>query len=131
MHYGTEATLSHTGETQTPYHTGITHAHENVPEHRLVHTHHCGRLGAMLIAFFCFLRKDNFTVNKVDAFNSRKHLCRGDVAFGKTDVTFTFRHSKTNQFHAPRVHRTKAVSIAGHPLDPIQALVALMALMAP
>jgi hypothetical protein len=30
--------------------------------------------GAMLIAFFCFLRKDNFTVNKVDAFNSRKHL---------------------------------------------------------
>ena len=45
VHYGTEATLSHTGETQTPYHTGITHAHENVPEHRLVHTHHCGRLG--------------------------------------------------------------------------------------
>ena len=40
----------------------------------------------------------------------------------KTDVTFTFHHSKTNQFHA-RVHRTKAVSITGHPLDPIQALV--------
>ena len=36
--------------------------------------------GAMLIAFFCFLRKGNFTVNKVDAFNSRKHLYRGDVA---------------------------------------------------
>jgi len=78
--------------------------------------------GAMLIAFFCFLRKDNFTVDKIDAFNSRRHLCRGDVVFGKTDVTFTFRHSKTNQFHA-RVHRTKAVRIAGHPLDPIQALV--------
>jgi len=45
MHYGTEATLSHTGETQTPYHTDITHAHENVPEHRLVHTHQGGRLG--------------------------------------------------------------------------------------
>jgi hypothetical protein len=78
--------------------------------------------GAMLIAFFCFLRKDNFTVDKVDAFNSRWHLCRGDVVFGQTDVTFTFRHSKTNQFHA-RVHRTKAVRITGHPLDPVQALV--------
>ena len=78
--------------------------------------------GAMLIAFFCFLQKDNFKVYKVDAFTSRKHLCRGDVAFGRTDATFTFRHSKTNQFHA-RVHRTKAVSIAGHPLDSIQALV--------
>jgi hypothetical protein len=53
---------------------------------------------------------------------SRRHLCQGDVAFGQADVTFTFRHSKTNQFHA-RVHRTKAVRIACHPLDPIQSLV--------
>jgi hypothetical protein len=78
--------------------------------------------GAMLIAFFCFLRKDNFTVDKADAFNTRRHLCRGDVVFGRSDVTFTFRHSKTNQFHA-RVHRTKAVQIPGHLLDPIRALV--------
>jgi hypothetical protein len=78
--------------------------------------------GAMLIAFFCFLRKDNFTVNKADAFNSRRHLCRGDVVFGRSDVTFTFRHSKINQFHA-RVHRTKAVQIPGHVLDPVRALI--------
>jgi hypothetical protein len=78
--------------------------------------------GAMLIAFFCFLRKDNFTVDKADAFNTRRHLCRGDVVFGRSDVTFTFRHSKTNQFHA-RVHRTKAVQIPGHLLDPVRALV--------
>ena len=79
--------------------------------------------GAMLIAFFCFLRKDNFTaVQKADAFNTRRHLCRGDVSFGRTDVTFTFRHSKTNQFHS-RVHRTKAVHMPGHPLDPLRALV--------
>ena len=77
--------------------------------------------GAMLIAFFCFLRKDNFTVDKADAFNTRRHLCRGDVVFGRSDVTFTFRHSKTNQFHA-RVHRTKAVQIPGHLLDPVRAL---------
>ena len=41
--------------------------------------------GAMLIAFFCFLRKDNFTVGKADAFNTRRHLCRGDVVFGRSD----------------------------------------------
>jgi hypothetical protein len=78
--------------------------------------------GAMLIAFFCFLRKDNFTVEKADAFNTRKHLCRGDVVFGRSDMTFTFRHSKTNQFHA-RVHRTKAVHIPGHLLDPMRAVI--------
>jgi hypothetical protein len=78
--------------------------------------------GAMLIAFFCLLRKDSFTVNKADAFNSRRHLCRGDVVFGRSDVTFTFRHSKTNQFHA-RVHKTKAVHILGHILDPVGALI--------
>ena len=66
--------------------------------------------GAMLIAFSCFLRKGNFTVNKVDAFNSRKHLCRGDVAFGKTDVTFTFHHSKTNQ--SPLVYTGQRLSVS-------------------
>jgi hypothetical protein len=54
MHYGTEATLSHSGETQTPYHTGTTHAHENVPKHRLVHTHHGGRLGGNADRFLLF-----------------------------------------------------------------------------
>ena len=77
--------------------------------------------GAMLVAFFCFLRKDNFTVNKADAFNTRRHLYQGDVVFGRAEITFTFRHSKTNQFHA-RVHRTKAVQIPGHLLDPVQAV---------
>jgi hypothetical protein len=78
--------------------------------------------GAMLIAFFCFLRKDNFTVDKADAFNSRRQLCRGDVVFGQSDVTFTFHHSKTNQFHV-RVHWTKAVRIPNHLLDPVRVLV--------
>jgi hypothetical protein len=73
-------------------------------------------------AFFCFLRMDHFTVDKADAFNSRRHLCHGDVVFGQFDVTFTFRHSKTNQFHA-RVHRTKAVRIPGHLLVAEQAYV--------
>jgi len=33
---------------------------------------------AMLLAFFTISRKDNFSVDKVDAFNPRKHLTRGD-----------------------------------------------------
>jgi hypothetical protein len=53
----------------------------------------------MLIAFFCFLRKDNFTVDKADSLNTRQHLYRGYVIFGRSHITF--RHSKTNQFHAP------------------------------
>jgi hypothetical protein len=58
----------------------------------------------MLIAFFCFLRKDDFTVKKADAFNTRQHLCRGDMISGRSNLTFTFRHSKANKFHA-RVQR--------------------------
>jgi hypothetical protein len=34
---------------------------------------------AMLLAFFTISRWDNFSVDKVDAFNPRKHLTRGDV----------------------------------------------------
>ena len=73
----------------------------------------------MLLAFFCFLRKDDLTVKKADAFNTRRHLCRGDMNFGRSDVTFTFNHSKANQFHA-RVHR--AMQIPGHLLDPVCAV---------
>ena len=54
MHHGAEATLSHSGKTQTPYHTGTTHAHESVPGHRLVHTHHGGRLGGDASRFLLF-----------------------------------------------------------------------------
>jgi hypothetical protein len=106
--------LTDSGETQALYHTGTAHSHETVPRHRLVHRPVMVVMcwGAMLIAFFCFLRKDNFTVDKAHDFNSRRHLWRGDVVFGRSDVTFAFRHSKTNQFHA-RVHRTNAVRIPG------------------
>ena len=33
----------------------------------------------MLLAFFTMSRKDNFSVEKIDAFNARQHLTRGDV----------------------------------------------------
>jgi len=33
----------------------------------------------MLSTFFMMSRKDNFSVEKIDAFNARQHLTRGDV----------------------------------------------------
>jgi len=33
----------------------------------------------MLSPFFMMSRKDNFSVEKIDAFNARQHLTRGDV----------------------------------------------------
>jgi hypothetical protein len=33
----------------------------------------------MLLAFFTMSRKDNFSVEEIDAFNAHQHLTRGDV----------------------------------------------------
>jgi len=77
---------------------------------------------AMLVAFFCFLRKDNFTVNKANAYNYRKHLARGDVQILRDSLRFTFRHSKTNQFGL-REHVTMAHAMPGKVLDPHQAVI--------
>ena len=41
------------------------------------------------------------------------------MVFGRSDVTFTFRHSKTNRFHACV---RKAVQIPDHLLDPVRAV---------
>eukprot|EP00959_Pyramimonas_sp_CCMP1952_P317491 6644619-Pyramimonas_sp.AAC.1 len=82
---------------------------------------------AMLVAFFCFLRKDNFTVKKVDSFNTRLHLTRGDVRRTVGGLQFAFRHSKTNQMGA-RVHRMVVAEIQGSPLDPVRAVLRAFAL---
>ncbi|KAK3289153.1 hypothetical protein CYMTET_3399 [Cymbomonas tetramitiformis] len=41
--------------------------------------------GAMLTAFFVFLRKDNVLVEKADAWNPRGHLVRSDASFPVAD----------------------------------------------
>jgi integrase len=77
---------------------------------------------AMLLAFFTISRKDNFSVDKVDAFNPRKHLTRGDVKVLKSGVHCTFRRSKTNQFGS-RVHQVFALAApVGTILDPKAAV---------
>jgi hypothetical protein len=77
---------------------------------------------AMLVAFFCFLRKDNFTVKKKDSYNYRKNLARSDVRISARALKFTFRHSKTNQFGTYE-HVAVALAMPGKVLDPHSALI--------
>jgi len=75
-----------------------------------------------LLAFFTISRKDNFTVEKVDAFNTRRHLTRGDVKVLVSSVQCTFRRSKVNQL-GERVHKVLAMASPGAVLDPRVATV--------
>jgi hypothetical protein len=84
-------------------------------------------LAAMLVAFYCFLRKDNFTVEKQNAYNYRRHLTRGEVRFGATSLHFTFHHSKTNHYGL-REHVTKDLAMPGRLLDPFEEVVKAFAL---
>ena len=74
----------------------------------------------MLLALFTLSRKDNFTVDKADAFNARRHLTRGDLTVLQSNVQCTFRHSKVNQLNA-RVHIVLAMAAPGKVLDPKMA----------
>ena len=70
-------------------------------------------LGTMLIAFLCFLRKDNFTVNKVDAFNSHKHplVNTPPIAMGFHGME-THGNPHINSYHGfPRVFTGFQVSL--------------------
>jgi hypothetical protein len=75
-------------------------AHEAMPGHRLV-LRWCWSFGeACSSRFFCFLRENNFIVRKADAFNTRWHLCRGDMNFGRSDVTHSTIPRPTNSTSA-------------------------------
>ena len=56
---------------------------------------------AILLGFFCALRKDNLTTGKKDPFNANKGLRRADVMFHGDAAYVKLRSSKTNQFGAP------------------------------
>lgn len=51
---------------------------------------------AMFVAFSCFLRKDNYSVQTTNAFNYQRHLAWGDVRFDPTSLRLTFQQSKNN-----------------------------------
>ena len=62
-------------------------------------------------------RKDNFSVGKIDAFNARQHLTRGDVKIMRSSVLGSFRRSKSNQLNE-RVHKKLALAMPGKILGP-------------
>ena len=53
---------------------------------------------AILIAFFCLLRKSNYVVDSEKDFDSRKQLCRRDVSVGQDCLLVDIKWSKTIQF---------------------------------
>jgi hypothetical protein len=59
-------------------------------------------------------RKDNLSVGKIDAYNARQHLTRGDVKIMRSSV---FRRSKSNQLNE-KVHKVLALAMPGKILDP-------------
>ena len=71
----------------------------------------------MLLAFFTMSRKDNFSVEKIDAFNARQHLTRGDVKILRSSVLCSSKRSKSNQLNE-RVHKVLALAMPGKILGP-------------
>ena len=92
-----------------------------------------GVWAAISVAFAGMLRKDNVSVGKSAAFNTREHLCRSDVAFGTDNqgcslMWINCRHSKTNNFHV-RTHLIAIYAIGGAicPVAAVQRHFALVA----
>lgn len=52
---------------------------------------------AFLFAFFLFARISNLAPVSVGSFDTKKHLCRGDIIVTSFGLLVTFKWSKTNQ----------------------------------
>lgn len=53
---------------------------------------------AMLVSWFCLLRKSNLVPASAAAFNPVKHLCRNSFVYKNGELVVQLRWSKTNQF---------------------------------
>jgi len=82
---------------------------------------------AMLLAFFCVLRKDNIGVGKGLIFDPEYHLTRSDFVLFGGQWWVRLRRSKTNQFKRT-IHWVPLVPIPGHPLCPVTAILAVIKL---
>jgi len=82
---------------------------------------------AILVGFFGLFRKDNLTMGKEDACNSRAALVRDDVMFTEDGETawFRVRYSKTIQC-GERYHWVPLRRVPGSALCPVWAVRALM-----
>ena len=77
----------------------------------------------MLTTWWGMLRKSNTTVGNSNLLDTGSCICLCDIEFDDVayTVTLNVRKSKTNQFR-DRVHRLVLQGLAGHQIDPVQAL---------
>lgn len=75
---------------------------------------------AILIAFFCFLRKSNYTVMTSDSFCEKKQLCRRDIIVGSDCLLVHIKWSKTIQFAQKEIF-IPVLALPNSPLCPLKA----------
>ena len=76
---------------------------------------------AFLLAFYLMARKSNIVPPAVKSFDSKKHLCRGDILFNEDGLIILLKWSKTNQF-GERKLSVPLVSMKDSPLCPVEAI---------
>ena len=75
---------------------------------------------AILLAFFCLLRKSNYVPISGDAFDAEKQLCRRDIIIGTNCLLVHIKWSKTIQF-AQRALVIPVLAIPNSPLCAVEA----------
>ena len=75
---------------------------------------------AILLAFFCLLRKSNYVPDSQKAFDRSKQLCREDVVVGPDCLVVHIKWSKTIQL-AERTLHIPVLAIPNSPICPVKA----------
>ena len=91
---------------------------------RLDCTLHC----AFLFSFFLMACLANIVPSSKSAFDYKRHLMRGDVAFSDTGLLVTFKCTKTIQF-GERPLQIPLLRIDGSPLSPVAAYTRMVQLL--
>ena len=81
---------------------------------------HCTLHCAFLFSFFLMARLANIVPSSKSAFDYKRHLTRGDVAFSDTGLLVTFKCTKTIQFGERRL-QIPLLRIDGSPLQRTRA----------
>ena len=83
---------------------------------------------ALLFGFFLMARKSNLVPDSVKKFDSKRHLCRGDVTDSENLVLVSLKWSKTNQ-NQDREHGVPLLAMPESNLCPVRAFHNMMELV--
>ena len=75
---------------------------------------------AILIAFFCLLRKSNYVPDSQKSFDKSKQLCREDIAVGPDCLVVHIKWSKTIEMADKTIH-IPVLAIPNSPICPVKA----------